>query len=319
MAVYLWISWGRWISAMCSYLLSELDFWHDPRHHLGLFIIELIPMKNSRFRFVLAALISLSVIASGVSCSSQKKGDKGQGGDMVGTTIGPTSSGGNGTTMPKYPKGTNPNVSLASDGGGSGVTYSRVNTQAPFIAMTFDDGPHPRLTPQLLDILSERNIRATFYVVGRNAKLYPHIMQRIVAEGHEVGNHTWNHPNLTKLSDAAVHKELQSTEEAIIASCGVRPRTMRPPYGALRQSQRAMIKNTYGYPTILWDVDPQDWKRPGSSVVANRIISKTRKGSIVLAHDIHGGTVQAMPAALDGLLAKGYTFVTVSQLLSQAE
>ncbi|QQL46372.1 polysaccharide deacetylase family protein [Sulfuriroseicoccus oceanibius] len=255
------------------------------------------------------------LVFAGVSCSSQKKGDDQGPGAVISQNNGGAAGGG--TMMPNYPKGSNPNVSLTSTGGGRGISYSRVNTPAPYIAMTFDDGPHPRLTPRLLDILRERNIRATFYVVGRNAKLYPHLIQRMVAEGHEVGNHTWNHPNLTKLSDAAVHKELRTTEDAIVAACGVRPRTMRPPYGALRQSQRAMIKSQYDYPTILWDVDPQDWRRPGPAVVANRIVSKTRNGSIVLAHDIHSSTIDAMPAALDGLLSKGYTFVTVSQLLTQ--
>lgn len=211
----------------------------------------------------------------------------------------------------------NPNMSLSSDiSGATGVSYSQVRTQLPYIAMTYDDGPHPQNTPRLLDMLRQRNIKATFYVIGRSVNQYPHIARRIVAEGHEIGNHTWSHPNLTKLSDSAVRKELNTTRDAIVAACGVQPRTMRPPYGALRSSQRAWIYKEYGYPTVLWNVDPEDWRRPGPSVVASRILSGTRNGSIVLAHDLHKPTIDAMPAALDGLLRRGFKFVTVSQLLA---
>ena len=167
------------------------------------------------------------------------------------------------------------------------VSYSRVSTSQPFIALTFDDGPHPQNTPRLLDMLRERNIKATFYVVGTKVKQYPHIVRRIVAEGHEVGNHTLNHPNLSKMSNAAVRRELDIGRDSIIAACGVKPRTMRPPYGALTSSQRSWIFKDYGYPTILWDVDPNDWKKPGASVVTSRILNGTRNGSIVLAHDHH--------------------------------
>ena len=197
-----------------------------------------------------------------------------------------------------------------------GVSFSSVRNDGNYIALTFDDGPHPKNTPRLLDILRQRNIRATFYVIGNSVNLYPEIARRIVAEGHEIGNHTYNHPNLTKLSNTSVRKELDTTRDAIIRATGVQPRTMRPPYGALRTSQRNMIHSEYGYPTILWDVDPLDWKRPGTAVVKSRILSGTKSGSIVLAHDLHSTTVDAMPTTLDALLAKNFRFVTVSQLLT---
>jgi len=185
--------------------------------------------------------------------------------------------------------------------------------------MTFDDGPHPKNTPRLLDMLRQRNITATFYVIGNSVSNYPEIARRIVAEGHEIGNHTYDHPNLTKLSNAQVRSELNRTRDAIIRATGRKPRTMRPPYGALLTRQREMIHGEYGYPTILWDVDPLDWKRPGVAVVKSRILSGTSSGSIVLAHDLHSSTVDAMPTTLDGLLAKGFRFVTVSQLLAMKE
>jgi len=185
-----------------------------------------------------------------------------------------------------------------------GVSHSRGNTSQPYIAMTFDDGPHPKNTPRLLDMLRARNIKATFYVIGENVKRYPALTRRIVAEGHEIGNHTWTHANLKKLSDQGIRRELDRTKSIIISTTGVQPRTMRPPYGALFQRQREMIFREYGYPTILWAVDPQD-------------LNSTRNGSIVLAHDLHAPTITAMPATFDGLLRKGYRFVTVSQLLAQ--
>ena len=225
-------------------------------------------------------------------------------------------------STPAYasPSVQNPVVGLPSDFSPDiGVSFSSVRNDGNYIAMTFDDGPHPKNTPRLLDILRQRNVKATFYVIGNSVNLYPEITRRIVAEGHEIGNHTWNHPNLTKLSNASVRKELDTTRDAIIRATGVQPRTMRPPYGALRTSQREMIHSEYGYPTILWDVDPLDWKRPGTAVVKSRIVSGTRSGSIVLAHDLHSTTVDAMPTTLDALLAKGFRFVTVSQLLKMKE
>jgi len=211
----------------------------------------------------------------------------------------------------------NPDMNLPASGG-SGITYSRVAVTQPYIAITFDDGPHPKNTPRLLDMLRERNIKATFYVIGRNVDLYPNVLRRTVSEGHEIGNHSYTHPILSKLSDSALREELTKCRDAVARASGIQPRTMRPPYGALLQRQRELIHAELKYPTIMWSVDPLDWKRPGPSVVTSRILTGTTPGAIVLAHDLHGGTVDAMPATLDGLLRKGYKFVTVSQLLAMA-
>lgn len=199
---------------------------------------------------------------------------------------------------------------------GTKDSYSRVSTSLPFVALTFDDGPHKTNTPRLLDILKSRDVKATFYVVGTNARRYPEIMRRIIAEGHEIGNHTVTHGNLTKMSQSQVRKELSVAHEAIVSATGVAPRTMRPPYGAITSSQKSWIRKEFGYPTILWSVDPEDWKKPGSSVVASRLVSGARPGGILLAHDIHAPTVDAMPSAIDQLLRKGFQFVTVTQLIA---
>jgi peptidoglycan/xylan/chitin deacetylase (PgdA/CDA1 family) len=223
------------------------------------------------------------------------------------------------TPTVKGPVPRNPDMNLPSNfGAGSGVTVSRGSTAFPYVAMTFDDGPHPQNTPRLLDMLRARNIKATFYVIGRNVDMYPAVVRRVVAEGHEIGNHTYTHRLLTKLSDDEVLRELSRTRDAIARAAGVQPRTLRPPYGALAQRQRELVHSQFGYPTVLWSVDPRDWQRPGPSVVTSRILAGSGNGAVVLAHDLHAPTVDAMPATLDGLLRRGFKFVTVSQLIAQS-
>lgn len=216
----------------------------------------------------------------------------------------------------KGPVPRNPDMNMGSNFKNSGITVSRVLVSGNYVAMTFDDGPHPQNTPRLLDMLRARNIKATFYVIGRSVDLYPQVVRRTVAEGHEIGNHTHTHRLLSKLSDAEVRSELTRCRDAVGRAAGVQPRTMRPPYGGLLQRQREFVHAEFGYPTVLWSVDPLDWKRPGAGVVSSRILAGASAGGIILAHDLHAQTVDAMPAALDGLLRRGYKFVTVSQLLA---
>ena len=196
------------------------------------------------------------------------------------------------------------------------ITYSHVNVDGPYIAMTFDDGPSGPNTPRLLDLAAKKHIKLTFFLIGENAARYPQLVQRELAEGHEVGNHSYTHPDLAKMSDAAVRSEIQKTQDAIIAASGYKPILMRPPYGAMTPKQRLWVSHDFGVKIILWEVDPLDWKRPGPDVVASRIIAAVRPGSIILSHDIHSQTVDAMPKVFSTLLAKGYKFVTVSELIA---
>ena len=199
---------------------------------------------------------------------------------------------------------------------GARVSYSSIQTDQKVVAMTFDDGPHPTHTPRLLKILRDRNIKATFYLVGKNAKAYPQIVRQMVAEGHEIGNHTWTHGSLTSMSDEQIRKELRMSADAVYEATGHRPQTIRPPYGAINARIKDLMYAEFGYPTIMWSVDPQDWRRPGVSVVTSRIVNGARPGAILLAHDIHAPTIEAMPGTFDQLLAQGYRFVTVSQLMN---
>jgi peptidoglycan/xylan/chitin deacetylase (PgdA/CDA1 family) len=197
--------------------------------------------------------------------------------------------------------------------------YNMVNTSRPILALTFDDGPHPQLTPRLLDILRQQGVRATFYVIGRNVETYPEIARRIVAEGHEIANHTWSHPALPKVSAAKLKQEIESTSNVIERVTGRRPTNMRPPYGAINDRVRQSLLQDHKLDVIMWSVDPLDWKRPGASVVTQRMVQGAKPGAILLAHDIHPGTIEAMPQTIAQLKAKGYGFATVSQLLALRE
>ncbi|MCW1930869.1 polysaccharide deacetylase family protein [Pararhodobacter zhoushanensis] len=196
------------------------------------------------------------------------------------------------------------------------VSLTSVHTDRPRVALTFDDGPHPQNTPHLLDILARYRVKATFYVIGQNARRYPEIVRRIVAEGHELGNHTWTHPVLSRQSDSTILTEIDRTQQMIWDTVGAVPVTMRPPYGSFTHRQMQMLFDQRNLSSVVWSVDPEDWRRPGVSVVAQRMIQGARPGAVILAHDIHGPTIRAVPAALDGILARGLQPVTMSELLA---
>lgn len=192
--------------------------------------------------------------------------------------------------------------------------FNSIKTTRPVLALTFDDGPHPELTPKLLDILRQKGVRATFFVLGGNVAKYPEIARRIVAEGHEIANHSYSHPALPRLGAARLKDEVGGTCDIIQQVTGRRPASMRPPYGALNASVEHALLRDYGLNIVLWSVDPLDWKRPGAAEVARRLVEGARPGAILLAHDIHPGTIEAIPEVIAQLKSQGYTFATVGQL-----
>jgi peptidoglycan/xylan/chitin deacetylase (PgdA/CDA1 family) len=200
-------------------------------------------------------------------------------------------------------------------GGSKKLSYSSCHVEAPVLAITFDDGPSQKLTPQLLDILKARGIKATFYVLGKNATAYPDILKRMVAEGHEIGNHSFNHLAFPKIGAVKVAEEVNQTNAAIQQATGIRPTTLRPPYGATNPTITKRLNDEFGLTVAMWSVDPLDWKVRNAAHVTSEITKHAAPGAIILAHDIHPTTVEAMPATLDALLAKGYKFVTVSELI----
>ncbi|GAA2849742.1 hypothetical protein GCM10010517_07140 [Streptosporangium fragile] len=180
------------------------------------------------------------------------------------------------------------------------------------VALTFDDGPGPYTRP-LLDVLARHRARATFFVLGRMVvDDGPGTVRRMVAEGHELGNHSWSHPVLSELSRARIRWQLLRTQLVVEQATGVRMTVMRPPYGATDLRVTAESRRQ-GLAQVLWNVDTLDWRDRKVSVVVRRA-ARIRPGSIVLLHDIHPSTVTAVPRLLRRLAARGYTFVTLSEL-----
>ncbi|MFD1935923.1 MULTISPECIES: polysaccharide deacetylase family protein [Nonomuraea] len=180
------------------------------------------------------------------------------------------------------------------------------------VALTFDDGPG-EYTQRLLDELGRLHVKATFFVVGQMvAADSHHTLHRMVAEGHELGNHSWSHAELPRLTDAGIERELGRTQELVHKLTGVLMKVMRPPYGSTNARVTAEARRL-GLAQILWSVDTLDWRDRVATVVARRACKATR-GSIVLMHDIHRSTVEAVPAVVTDLAHKGYRFVTISEL-----
>ena len=195
------------------------------------------------------------------------------------------------------------------------LTYNSINTSSPVLALTFDDGPHKTQTPRLLDILKSRNVKATFYVIGRNVEAEPDIAKRIVDEGHEIANHTWTHPQLSQLSSSRIATELEKTHEIIEKVTGISTASMRPPYGAVNDRVRQIARERLDYTTIMWSVDPLDWKYRNADRVSQKLVEGAAPGAILLSHDIHASTVSAMPSCIDQLADKGFRFTTINSLL----
>ncbi|GAA3141462.1 hypothetical protein GCM10020001_075330 [Nonomuraea salmonea] len=183
--------------------------------------------------------------------------------------------------------------------------------RAKCVALTFDDGPGA-YTDALLRHLAAYRAKATFFVVGQNVAANPGIVRRTYAAGHEIGSHTWSHPDLTKLPAAGVRAQLARTDRVVKAAIGVVPRLVRPPYGAVN----AAVSRLTGRPMVLWSVDTLDWRHRDSAKVARKAVRSVRPGSVILFHDIHPSTVRAMPRILKALSKRGYRFVTVTRLFN---
>lgn len=181
------------------------------------------------------------------------------------------------------------------------------------LALTFDDGPSAH-TGRLLDTLALYRSQATFYVLGHLAQAYAGDLQRMVRDGHEIGNHTWLHANLTTIGGAEFEHQVGDTQRAIQqATGGYVPRTLRPPYGATSPTVTAQI-GAYGLHSVLWSVDPKDWQVKDSQLVYDRIMGGAADGQVILLHDIYGTSVDAAIRAIPELIAQGYQLVTVSEL-----
>lgn len=194
----------------------------------------------------------------------------------------------------------------------------RGNPHRREIALTFDDGPHPLATPLLLAILRTYGVHATFFVIGEHAVTYPYIMAEIAAGGHEVGDHTFHHPNMTTVDPQTVAAEIKATASVIRQTAGRPPRWFRPPGGDYTEGVAAAARRA-GMGLAMWTNNSGDWALPSADAVAERVLGRTEPGGIILLHSGTLPTVRALPGIIKELRRRGYTFVTVSQLVRDAE
>jgi len=184
------------------------------------------------------------------------------------------------------------------------------------IAITFDDGPTPGVTDVVLDELKKRNLHSTFFMIGKRVIEAPELAQRVLAEGHEVCNHTFNHLKLNTLSDQQVEWEIQKTQDTICEVTNKVPTWLRPPYGAFRKNQIG-IPQSKELGVVFWSVDPRDWSQPGEDKIVDTILTETKPGSIILCHDLHKQTANCVGRILDGLLERQFEFTSISAFLGQ--
>ncbi|MCG7335463.1 polysaccharide deacetylase family protein [Sporosarcina sp. ACRSM] len=178
------------------------------------------------------------------------------------------------------------------------------------VALTFDDGPDPKVTMQILDTLKKYDAKATFFMLGSRVEYYPEIAKHVADAGHELGNHTWTHPDLTKAGLDKIDKEIERTSSIIEEVTGIKSTSFRPPYGAVNSTVRSQTD----LPVVLWDVDTLDWKHRNAEQLLVNVQNSVKDGSIILMHDIHQATADGLDAVLTYLQSEGFTFVTVSEL-----
>lgn len=194
---------------------------------------------------------------------------------------------------------------------------TKVKTDKKVVALTFDDGPYPKYTPQILDLLSQYQAKATFFVIGWRVKTYPDLIQREASEGHELGNHTFTHENFERMSTEQLRMEIKKSQEAIFHVTGKRPRLFRPPGGYLSANVKiAAKKENLRIANWSWDEDTRDWSRPGVQKIVNKVMTNLHPGDIILFHDRTSQTVQALKGILPELAKRGYRSVTISELIT---
>ena len=204
-------------------------------------------------------------------------------------------------------------------GGNAGGMGSRDGVETAYqedmsvkkVALTFDDGPHPRYTEQLLEGLRKRNVRVTFFVLGQSAELYPDLIWEMAQDGHLIGNHTYSHIQLTRRNGQRFAEELQKTDAVIFEITGQHTEFVRPPYGAWDKRYEESLNMIQ----VLWNVDPLDWCCSDAGTVVSRVLEKTDENSIILLHDVYASSVEAALAIIDELSAQGYEFVTVDEII----
>ena len=185
------------------------------------------------------------------------------------------------------------------------------STPRKVIALTFDDGPHKKVTDLILGVLQKHQIKATFFVLGQNVASLPDVVQRIHEQGHEIGNHSWSHRNLTKLSVEELNKEMTDTNEQIYNVIGKYPTLYRPPFGAINDQ----VKQALSMTPVLWNIDTLDWQHKTPAKTLENVKQQAKDSSILLMHDIYEETYEALDSVITYLEQQGYQFVTISELI----
>ncbi|MGX7197357.1 polysaccharide deacetylase family protein [Enterococcus olivae] len=184
-----------------------------------------------------------------------------------------------------------------------------------YVALTFDDGPNPATTPELLTILEQKEVHATFFMLGQNVENYPEIVKDIHDGGHVLASHSYSHPQLNAIGEDELKEEIRKTDKAIFDASGILPKTLRPPYGAIGPESAKII----GKPIIQWDIDSYDWQSKDKDATIQRINDTVVPGGIILMHDIHPSTIAAVADVIDNLHEQGYEIVTIEDLLAHKE
>ena len=201
--------------------------------------------------------------------------------------------------------------------GKSDGVYARAETDENVIALTFDDGPHPYLTDKILDILDKYDAKATFFVVGKMAELYPQVLKRVALKEHEIGNHTYSHLAESNSNSGEIKQEIMKTEDLIFKLTAKKTFLFRPPTGYCCENAVKMTSEL-GYKTVVWDIDTRDWAHKSPEKIFSEVKKYARSGSIILFHDFIGKdspTPYALELVLPWLKSQGYEFVTVGQML----
>ena len=190
-----------------------------------------------------------------------------------------------------------------------------LNKNKKYVALTFDDGPSPVTTPQLLRTLKNKNVKATFFMLGNSVRANPGVARQVKNDGHEIASHSYSHPQLTSLSSQQVSQQMKDADREIVKATGVLPKSFRPPYGAINWT----VSNAARKPAIMWSIDTRDWESR-NPVAINQVVNQNiHNGAIILLHDIHQPSINSVPQMIDNLRRQGYEFVTVDDLLQMQQ
>lgn len=187
-----------------------------------------------------------------------------------------------------------------------------VNDGGPIIALTFDDGPYAQVTSEILDVLEQYGVKATFFVLGSRVKGWEETLRRMETLGCEIGNHTWSHTDLTTLSAAQCVLEIEKTNEELKRALGHGAAVVRPPFGFYNSTVRKVVP----YPLVLWTIDTGDWHKQDPAALAQKVVEQAKEGCVILMHDQQTTTAEAMRAIIPKLIAEGFRFVTVSEMIA---